>query len=358
MRDVGEGARHHASRADDRSGHASRPRGDAGRLERMGRTTDDRTRRTPGDYGRAGRSDQRVDQRGRSPPTADGIKLHGVLRSRDRDARGRRRDRRRDARVVDRIGGLRELPAPTAGNHGLREVHRFKNHGTLWGRQSVTFDTIAWFADKTVDTPNGSAHADRSPLRVVTHADRERWTTWTRDTPADRQWYSRRRTTFCHRLNDSEDGLAQRLLDWRLESRTLEDHGLAAQAGSYDDFRGHGRPTKTKPRAAAPGRTNPRYISGWHVERRRVAWPSDGDEHGRDSANWIADAPAHYAETTGLKAGWYAVVRSKVVGSRGRRQSAAAAIGPELATRSLVSKRLHVIGERQQSRTGPPGPMS
>ena len=222
----------------------------------------------------------------------------------------------------------------------------------------MTFDTIAWFADKTVDTPNGSAHADRSPLRVVTHADRERWTTWTRDTPADRQWYSRRRTTFCHRLNDSEDGLAQRLLDWRLESRTLEDHGLAAQAGSYDDFRGHGRPTKTKPRAAAPGRTNPRYITGWHVERRRVAWPSDGDEHGRDSANWIADAPAHYAETTGLKAGWYAVVRSKVVGSRGRRQSAAAAIGPELATRSLVSKRLHVIGERQQSRTGPPGPMS
>ena len=85
----------------------------------------------------------------------------------------------------------------------LRELHRFKNHGTLWGRQSVTFDTIAWFAEKTVAAVNGSAHADQSPLKVTTHADRERWTTWRRDTPVEAKWYARRAATCCHRLNDS-----------------------------------------------------------------------------------------------------------------------------------------------------------
>lgn len=239
----------------------------------------------------------------------------------------------------------------------LRELHRFKNHGTLWGRQSVTFDTIAWFAEKTVAAVNGSAHADHSPLKVITHADRERWTTWRRDTRVEAKWYARRAATCCHRLNDSEDGLAQRLLDWRLDSRTLEDLGLVAQAGMYDDFRGQGKPAKTKPEDDRPGRSHPRYISGWHVERHQVRWPSDGDEHGRDSANWIADAPKHYSESTGLQQGWYALVRSKVMGGRGRHPSVAAAVAPELATGALVSKRLHVIGERRGSRNGPPGPI-
>ena len=125
----------------------------------------------------------------------------------------------------------------------------------------------------------------------------------------------------------------------------------------YDDFRGQGKPAKTKPEGDRPGRSHPRYISGWHVERHQVRWPSDGDEHGRDSANWIADAPKQYSESTGLRRGWYALVRSKVMGGRGRHPSVAAAVAPELATGALVSKRLHVIGERQGSRSEPPGPI-
>ena len=175
----------------------------------------------------------------------------------------------------------------------LREIHRFKNHATLWGQQSVTFDTMIWFATKIDADINagGTAPApDPTPLETITHADRERWTIWKHETEPGRKWHRRPSAagqhSGCERLNLSEDGLSEDLLRWRLEAARLEDLGLWAQAGSYDDFHGHGRPGAERRRS--PERTDTccaRYISAWHIGRRQLHWPATGEDAGRDCAN-------------------------------------------------------------------------